>query len=170
LENIVKLGLNPAWLLAQIINFTLLLFILRAVAYKPVLKMLSDRKQKIQESLEYAERVKREAADQQKEFDRKLEEARRQAQSAATAAAQVGEKEREVIVAQAREEARKLIEQAKGQIEYERKQMMSDLREEVVRLSLLAAQHVVSQSLDDQAHRKLVSEFLAQSDKLGKQN
>lgn len=170
MDNIVKLGLNPAWLLAQIINFTLLLFILRAVAYKPVLKMLSDRKQKIQESLEYAERVKREAADQQKEFDRKLEEARRQAQSAATAAAQVGEKEREVIVAQAREEARKLIEQAKGQIEYERKQMMSDLREEVVRLSLLAAQHVVSRSLDDQAHRQLVSDFLAQSDKLGKQN
>jgi F-type H+-transporting ATPase subunit b len=170
LENIVKLGLNPAWLLAQIINFTLLLFILRAVAYRPVLKMLNDRKQKIQESLDNAERVKREAAEQQKEFDRKLEEARRQAQSAAAAAAQVGEKEREVIVAQAREEARKMIDQAKGQIEYERKLMMSDLREEVVRLSLLAAQQLVSQSLDDSAHRKLVNDFLTQTDSLGKQN
>ena len=165
-----KLGINITWLLAQIVNFGLLLFILWRFAYKPVLKMLSDRKQKIQDSLEYAEKVKREAADQQKEFDRKLEEARRQAQSAAAAAAQVGEKEREVIVAQAREEARKLIDQAKGQIEYERKQMMSELREEVVRLSLLAAQQVVSQSLDDQAHRRLVSDFLAQTDKLGKQN
>ena len=165
-----KLGINITWLLAQIVNFGLLLFILWRFAYQPVLKMLNDRKQKIQESLEYAERVKREAADQQKEFDRKLEEARRQAQTAAAAAAQVGEKEREVIVAQAREEARKLIEQAKGQIEYERKQMMSDLREEVVRLSLLAAQQVVSQSMDDQAHRRLVSDFLAQSDNLGKQN
>jgi F-type H+-transporting ATPase subunit b len=165
-----KLGINFTWLLAQIVNFGLLLFILWRFAYKPVLKMLNDRKLKIQESLEYAERVKREAADQQKEFDRKLEEARQQAQSAAAAAAQVGEKEREVIVAQAREEARKMIDQAKGQIEYERKQMMSDLREEVVRLSLLAAQQVVSQSLDDQAHRRLVSDFLAQTDKLGKQN
>ena len=165
-----KLGINFTWLLAQIVNFGLLLFILWRFAYKPVLKMLNDRKLKIQESLEYAERVKREAADQQKEFDRKLEEARRQAQSAAAAAAQVGEKEREVIVAQAREEARKMIDQAKGQIEYERKQMMSNLREEVVRLSLLAAQQVVSQSLDDQAHRRLVSDFLAQTDKLGKQN
>lgn len=165
-----KLGINVTWLLAQIVNFGLLLFVLWRFAYKPVLKMLNDRKQKIQESLEYAERVKREAADQQKEFDRKLEEARREAQSAAAAAAQVGEKEREVIVAQAREEARKLIDQAKGQIEYERKQMMSELREEVVRLSLLAAQQVVSQSLDDKAHRQLVSEFLAQTDKLGKQN
>lgn len=170
MENLVRLGLNPAWLLAQIVNFILLLLILRAVAYKPVLKMLNDRKQKIQESLEYADRVKREAADQQKEFDRKLEQARREAQTAAAAATQVGEKEREAIVAQAREEARKLIEQAKGQIEYERKQMMSDLREEVIRLSLLAAQRVVSQSLDDKAHRQLVSEFLARTDELGKKN
>lgn len=163
MENLVKLGLNPAWLLAQVINFALLLFILRAVAYKPVLNMLETRKQKIQESLEYAERVKREAAEQQKEFDRKLEEARREAQAAAAAAAQVGEKEREAILTQAREEAHKLIEQAKEQIEYERKQMMSQVRDEVVRLSLLATQKVVSASIDERAHRRLVDEFLSQA-------
>ncbi len=165
-----KLGINVTWLLAQVVNFGLLLFILWQFAYKPVLKMLNDRKQKIQESLEYAERVKREAAEQQKEFDRKLEEARRGAQAAAAAAAQVGEKEREVILAQTREDARKMIDQAKGQIEYERKQMLSDLREQVVQLSLLAAQQVVSTSLDDKTHRQLVSDFLAQTDALGKQN
>ena len=164
------LGISPNLLITQIVNFVILLVLLRLLLYKPILNMLASRKQKIQESLEYAERVKRDAADQQKEFDRKLEEARREAQAAAASAAQVGEKEREVILAQAREEARQMIEQAKGQIEYERKQMMSDLREQVVRLSLLAAQRVVSQSLDDQAHRQLVSDFLAQTDELGKQN
>lgn len=161
-----KLGVNTTWLLAQIINFGLLLFLLWRLAYKPVLNMLESRKQKIQESLEYAERVKREAAEQQKEFERKLEETRRETQAAAAAAAQVGEKEREAILVQAREDARKLIEQAQEQIEYERKQMMSELREEVVSLSLLAAQKVVRQSLDAQAHRRLVSEFLAQTDQL----
>ena len=168
MENIVKLGLNPAWLLAQIINFVLLLIILRAVAYKPVLNMLTTRKQKIQESLDYAESVKKQAAEQQQEFDRKLEEARRGAQATAAVAAQAGEKEREVILAQAHEDARKMIEQAKEQIEYERKQMLAELRQQVVQLSLLAAQKVVSQSLDDQAHRRLITEFLAQTDALGK--
>ena len=162
------LGISPNLLITQIINFVILFVLLRLLLYKPILGMLDSRKQKIQESLEYAERVKRDAAEQQKEFDRKLAAARREAQAAAAAAAQVGEKEREAILVQAREDARKLVEQAKGQIEYERKQMMSDLREEVVRLSLLAAQKVVSQSLDDQAHRKLVTDFLAQTDKLGK--
>jgi F-type H+-transporting ATPase subunit b len=165
-----KLGINVTWLLAQVVNFGLLLFILWQFAYKPVLKMLNDRKQKIQESLDYSERVKREAAEQQKEFDRTLEETRREMQAAVAAAAQSGEKERETILVQARDDARKMIDQAKGQIEYERKQMLSDLREEVVRLSLLAAQRVVSQSLDDKAHRQLVSDFLAQTDALGKKN
>lgn len=163
-----KLGINIAWLAAQIINFFVLFFLLKAFAYKPILKMLESRRQKIQESLEYAEKVKKDAAEQQKEFDRKLEETRRETQAASAAAAQVGEKEREAILAQAREDARKLIEQAKGQIEYERKQMLSELREEVVRLSLAAAQKVINQSLDEKAHRQLIGDFLAQADNLGK--
>ncbi len=165
-----KLGINTTWLLAQLVNFGLLLTILWILAYKPVLKMLDDRKQKIQESLDYAERVKKEAAEQQKEFERKLEATRRETQAAAAAAAQVGEKEREVILAQAREDAHKLVEQAKEQIEYERKQMLADLREQVVQLSMLAAQKVVSQSLDEQSQRRLIGEFLAHTDELGKQN
>ncbi|MCL4396432.1 MAG: F0F1 ATP synthase subunit B [Chloroflexi bacterium] len=164
------LGISANLLITQILNFVILFVLLRLILYKPILNMLDSRKQKIQESLEYAERVKREAAEQQKEFDRRLEEARREAQGAAAAAAQVGEKEREAILAQARDDARKLIEQAKGQIEYERKEMMSDLKEEVVRLSLLAAQKVVSQTLDEQTHRRLVSDFLAQADQFSVDN
>jgi F-type H+-transporting ATPase subunit b len=165
-----KLGINATWLLAQVINFGLLLFILWRFAYKPVLGMLNARKQKIQESLEYAEKVKADAAAQQKEFERKLEETRRETQAAAAAAAQVSEKEREAILAQARADARKMIDQAREQIEYERKQMLSELRGEVVRLSMLATQKVVSASLDENAHRRLVNEFLAQADQLGTQN
>jgi F-type H+-transporting ATPase subunit b len=164
------LGISPNLLITQILNFIILFVLLRMFLYKPILGMLESRKQKIKASLEYAEQVKRDAAEQQKEFDRKLEEARRGAQAASAAAAQVGEKEREVILTQAREDARKMIDQAKGQIEYERKQMLSDLREQVVQLSLLAAQQVVSTSLDDKTHRQLVSDFLAQNDALGKQN
>lgn len=163
-----KLGINVTWLLAQVVNFGLLLFLLWAIAYKPVLKMLNERKRKIQESLEYAESVKKQAAEQQKEFEQRIAEARREAQAAAAIAAQAGEKEREAILAQAREEARKLVAQAKEQIAYERRQMLAELRQEVVQLSLLAAQKAVSQTLDEQAHRRLVADFLAQTDTLSK--
>lgn len=163
-----KLGINVTWLIAQAVNFGLLLFILWTLAYKPVLKMLNDRKVKIQESLEYADKVKQDAAEQQKAFEQKLEATRREMQAATASAAQAGEKEKERILAEARAEARKLVDQAKEQIAYERKQMLAELRQDVVQLSMLAAQKVVRTSLDEQAQRALINDFLAQTDALGK--
>jgi F-type H+-transporting ATPase subunit b len=164
MENLARLGLNPVWLIAQIVNFVLILLLLRALAYKPVLNMLETRKRKIQESLEYADKVKAEAASQQKDFERRIDEARRDAAQAAQSATQVAEKERERILAQAREEARQIVEQARGQLDYERKQMMADLRDQVVNLSMLAAQRVIGSSMDDSRSHQLVQQFLAETD------
>jgi F-type H+-transporting ATPase subunit b len=165
-----KLGINITWLVAQIVNFGLLLFILSRLAYKPILDMLNTRKAKIQESLEYAEKVTQQAAAQQKDFERKLEETRREMQAATATAAQAGEKERERIIAEARVQAQREIEKGREQVEYERKQMLAELRDQVVQLSLLAAQKLVSQSLDDKAHRQLINDFLIQTDKLENKN
>src|SRR5581483_8759606 len=96
-----KLGINLPWLLAQLINFILVLIILRMLVYKPVLNMFEARRKKIQESLDYAEKVKADAAKQEQEFERRLDEARREAQSAAATAQQAAEKERQRILAEA---------------------------------------------------------------------
>jgi F-type H+-transporting ATPase subunit b len=165
-----KLGINITWLVAQIVNFGLLLFILSRMAYKPILDMLNTRKAKIQESLEYAEKVTQQAAAQQKDFERKLEETRREMQAATATAAQAGEKERERIIAEARVQAQREIEKGREQVEYERKQMLAELRDQVVQLSLLAAQKLVNQSLDDKVHRQLINDFLMQTDKLENKN
>ncbi len=164
MENLAKLGLNLSWLLIQIVNFVLIVWILRALAYKPVMQMLDTRKRRIQESLEYAEKVKADAAAQQKQYEQQLEQARREAQQATQSATQVAEKERERILAQAHDEARQIVEQARGQLDYERKQMMAELRDQVVNLSMLAAQRVIGQSLDESRSRQLVTEFLATTD------
>ena len=138
-----KLGVNVSWLLAQLINFILILVILRLLVYKPVLNMLATRKQKIQESLEYADKVKADAALQQKDFERKLDDARREAQSTAASAQAAAEKERQRILAEAQEEAQKIKEAARGELDYERKQMVSELRQQVIDLSLLGAQRLL---------------------------
>ncbi len=159
-----KLGINPAWLVTQIVNFILIIWILRTLAYKPVLQMLETRKRKIQESLEYADKVKADAAAQQKQYEQQIEQVRREAQQARESAASVAEQERERILAQARDEARQIVEQARGQLDYERKQMMAELREQVVNLSMLAAQRVIGASLDESRSRKLVNDFLTTTD------
>src|SRR5512146_2642364 len=109
MENIAKLGINFSWLIAQIVNFVLILLILRAFAFKPVMQMLETRKRKIQESLEYADKVKADASAQQKQYEQQIDQVRREAQQARETAASAGEKERERILAQARDEARQIV-------------------------------------------------------------
>lgn len=170
MENLANLGINFVWLIAQAINVFIVLIILRMFAYKPILNMLETRKKKIQESLEYADKVKAEAAQQQADFERRLEEARRESAKAAEMGQAAAHKEREAILATARDEARKVVEQAKDQIEYERKQMLSEVREQVVALSMLATQKVIGQVLDESKQRQLIGDFLAKTPGLGSQN
>ncbi len=157
-----KLGVNLAWLIAQLINFLAVLVILRMFAYKPILNMLETRKRKIQESLEYADKVKADAAAQQKEFERRYEEQQREFNARLQSAQQVAEQERQRIIAQAQEEAQKIKAAARGELDYERKQMMAELRQQVVDLSLLAAQRVIGASLDERKSRQLVENFLSE--------
>lgn len=159
-----KLGINLPWLLAYLINFSLALVLLRILVYKPVLDMLDTRKKKIAEALENAEKVRADAALQQKEFDRKLDEARREAQTAAASAQQAAEKERQRIIAAAQEDAEKIRVAARGEVDYERKQMVSELRQQVIDLSLIGAQRVIGGNLDETKSRKLVENFLNESD------
>lgn len=159
-----KLGVNLPWLIAQLVNYLLILFILRQFAYKPILNMLATRKQKIAEALANADKVKADAEAQQKDFERKLDEARRDAQSAAANAQQAAEKERQRILADAQVEAQKIKESARGELDYERKQMMSELRQQVIDLSVLGAQRVIGANLDDKKSRQLVENFLNEVD------
>lgn len=159
-----KLGINLPWLLAYLINFILALVLLRMLVYKPVLTMLDTRRKKIQEALENADKVKADAALQQKDFDRKLDEARREAQTAAASAQQAAEKERQRIIAAAQEDAEKIRVSARGELEYERKQMVSELRQQVIDLSLIGAQRVIGGNLDERKSRQLVENFLNEAD------
>jgi F-type H+-transporting ATPase subunit b len=126
--------------------------------------MFETRKKKIQEALENAEKVKADAAAQQQDFERKLDETRREAQAAAVTAQQVAEKERQRIIAEAQEDAEKIRVAARGELDYERKQMVSELRQQVIELSMLGAQRVIAGNIDERKSRQLVESFLNEVD------
>lgn len=161
-----KLGVSAPLLISQMVNFLLLLALLWFLLYKRVLGVLGERRQKIQDSLQEAERIRQEAAEARQAYERDLEAARRESQAAIAQATQVSEKVREEIVAEARQEARQILERAREQIEYERQQAMAELRDQVASLAILAAEKVIRQSLDGQAHRRLIGEFLTQTREL----
>jgi len=165
LDALRPLGIDPALLVAYIINFVILLILLRLFLYKPVLKMLNERRQKIQESLEQADKVRQEAEIQQAEFQRELEEARKTSQEAAARAAQETEKMREAILAEARKEAEQIREQARQQIDVERQQTLVELQRQVADLAVELTRKVIGETVtvDEQAQRTLVQRFLQEA-------
>jgi F-type H+-transporting ATPase subunit b len=159
------LGIDPVLLIAYVINFAALVFLLRLFLYRPILNMLIERRQKIRESLEEADKVRQEAEVQRAEFRRELEQARKVSQEAAARAAEETKKMREAILAEARQEADQIREQARQQIETERRQALTDLRREVADLAVELTRRVIGETVtvDEQAQRKLIQRFLQES-------
>ncbi len=161
------LGLNPVSIVIHTINFLILLFVLQRFLFKPVMTMLDERSNKIRESVEAAERARQEVAAADQERAESMREARRQADEIVTRAMQEADKIKSDARQQAQEEAQRIITRAEQEATAERQQAMQELRAQVAELAVLAASRVISRSLDSQAHRALVEEFLASGDGRG---
>lgn len=157
------LGLNLPQLIAQIVNFFLLLVILRVLLYKPILKMLDDRKQRIAEGLNAAELARVEASQAQANIQQQLDEARKEGQDMVANAQQIATR----IQAEAREQAQRdreaALERATAEIQLERDRAIADLRGEFADITVQAAERVIGQSLDRQSHQRIIDETLAES-------
>jgi len=160
------LGINLPGLISQIVNFTLLLILLRLVAYKPVINMLDRRAARIRESVEQAEQIQRESARVKEEFAAEIERARQEGQQIIAQASQIAERVRQDGLEQARREAEAFLAEARAQIEQERAKAAAELRSQVADLVVLAAGKVLARQLDRNAHYALIDEVLADKSKL----
>jgi len=163
LLGIGALGINFPGLVAQIINFGILLLILRLVAYKPIMRMLDERAARVRESLETAERIKEREAETAQQAEERLEEVRREGQSLIGQAQQISARIQEEARQQAQKEGETLLERARNEIQLERDGAIARLRAEFADLTISAAERVIGQSLDRRAHRRLIDEVLAES-------
>lgn len=80
MEILNQFGVNPILLAAQVVNFLILLFILKRFLYKPLLKVLDQRKQKIEESLKNAEEIERRLQETNEEIEKTLARALQEGQ------------------------------------------------------------------------------------------
>jgi F-type H+-transporting ATPase subunit b len=157
------LGLNLPAIIAQTVNFLILFFLLRAFLFKPILKMLDDRRERIAEGLNAAETARAEAAQAQVKTEELMADARRQSQEAVANAQNIAAR----IQAEAREQAGKdrelTIERARAEIQQERDRAIAELRGEFASITVKAAERVIGESLDGDAHRRIIDETLAES-------
>ena len=156
------LGISLFGLIAYAINFVVLVVLLRVLLYKPVKRMLDNRKQRIAEGLEAAERATADAAEQRARFERELEEARGTAQAEAAKLAQQAERVRHEVLHAAEQEAAKIKARAREEIEQERRQAAAELQQQTADLAMAISRKVLGMALDQAAQRRLVDRFVSE--------
>ena len=158
-----ELGFNLPVLIAQVVNFFLMLVLLRIFLYKPVLEMLDRRAQRIREGVEAADKSKERASAGEQEVARQLDASREQGQALIAQAQEAANRIQQEARSQARQEGETMLERARTEIQLERDQAIAELRGEFADLTVSAAEKVIGQSLDRQAHRRLIDEVLAEA-------
>lgn len=157
------LGINLPLLVAQIINFGILVLLLYFIAYKPIIKMLDQRSAKIKDSMEQAEAIKQKTVQVEQEIKSQLEEARKESEGIITQATHIGDKLKEEAKKGALQECESLINRAKVEIERKREEAIGELRKEFVDIAIRAAEKVIKETLDKEKHRRIIEDVMEES-------
>jgi F-type H+-transporting ATPase subunit b len=157
------LGLTLPSFLGQLINFLILLGLLTFFGYKPIRNMLDERSNRIKLSMEQAEATKSEYERAQVEAEKQISKARGEAQSIIAQAVQAGNVLKEEAKQEARKEAQAIVERARTELERERDKIVDELRKDFVDTAILAAERVLSETLDKAKHRQLIEKTLEES-------
>lgn len=150
--------LYPELLLPQLIVFIIVLLALRKFAYAPILSMLEERKSRIKESLDNAEKIKVELAEAAATRKQLIDEASAQANKIIEEAKAAADKVQSTASQKAVTQAEEIIAKAKQAAENDRAMMLADLKKEVGQLVVQATTQVVGKVLTDDDKKRLIEE------------
>ncbi|NCU38409.1 ATP synthase F0 subunit B [Candidatus Saccharibacteria bacterium] len=148
-----------ATLIAQILNFLVLLVILAKFAYKPLLQAMDDRRNRIINDLDSAEQTRLDAEALKEQYAEQLAGARQEATEIVNKANQIAQNLHDELVEQARVEQEAMMANAKERIEQDKQQALLDIRSEVIKLSTLIAGKIVNQKLNSEKDQKMVADI-----------
>ena|ERR671931_698881 len=155
-----SVGLMIWTLLAFFVTYLLL----RKLAFPRIQEALQRRQKAIDDSIDAAERTRREAEELLGEYRERLREARKQADDIMERARRAGEQQERETVQDGRKRREELLEAARRDIEVETQRAIQELRKEVANLTVLATEKVTRKALDDADQRRLVDEALSELD------
>ncbi len=160
---IAALGFNLPGLISQLVNFLILLVVLRLFLYRPLLNMLDQRKQRIEEGLNRAEQAAEQASASEDEARRIMDEARAEGREAIQRSQEAADRLRGELEQRARDDADQIVTRAREEVQAERDRAIQQLHEAFADLTIAASERVIGQSLDRAAHQRLIDEVLAGS-------
>jgi F-type H+-transporting ATPase subunit b len=140
--------------------FIIVFALLAKFAFPAMNKMLAERTAKIQGNLEHAEEARRAAEEELARYREQLANAREESNRIIEEGRRTAEQLRRDIQARAEAEAEGTVTRAQDEIRLERDRVFQELRQQVASIAVELAGRVVKQSLDQQAHQRLIDEYI----------
>jgi len=143
-----------------IINITILFFVLRALLFKPVSKLMAERAKRVQDSIDQAKRDKEEAAKLLAEYDNKLKNAEAEAREILKTARENAGRQAQLTADEGRKEAQDMVNAALKQIEMERQAALAKFKLEAVALVMAVSAKLSARDLSGDDNRRYVNMML----------
>lgn len=169
-ESPTALVVHPFWVLVSIVNFLVLLYVLRRFMWGPITATLDQRAAKIREGLELTESARRERERMKVEVEELLTQARREAAAIAERTTKAAEAAAADIRLQAKAEADRIREKGRSDAEHLHDQVLAQLRSEVASMVVLAASRILGREISPEQHRALIERSLDEAGGELKQN
>lgn len=158
MELLSNLGIDWRLLIAQLVNFVILLAVLYRFLYKPVLKLLHERSAKIEDGLKNAEAVEVKLKEAAALYETKTREAKAEAVKLFDTAKKDAEAMRADLTAKAQIEAEKIMESGRQRLAVEKEKMMHEAEHELADLVEQATSHVLGQVMTPEMDKHLIDE------------
>ena len=153
-------------ILTQALGFLILLWLLKKFAWKPILTLLDERRDKISSEFSSIERSKTELSRLAEDYNAKLADIEAHARIKIQEAISEGQRISIEIQEKAREESKKIIAKAKANIELEISKAKVELRNQMATIAIKAAEKILKEELSEDRHKRLVSDFIENVDSL----
>lgn len=155
------LGLSGWSILFYVINFIILVGVVVLVLYRPVKKMLKNKRESLKQTYEENEKLKNESEALKAEYDKKAEELKTESARVAAEVAKNAQSRADAIVANAQEQANAIIDAAKKDALYQKEQLKHEYRDSVNRLAVQIAQKVLEREISGEDNSELIEQVLS---------
>jgi F-type H+-transporting ATPase subunit b len=155
---------TPGLMIWTIISFLITLFVLKRYAFGPIQRMIDQRRERIEQAIAEADNAREEARRLLEEHRKLIGQAKSDSEEILAEARRVAEAQRDRVRQETDEDRSRRLEETRRQIDQATVQALGEIRDEVGRLSLIAAEKVTRKSLNEADQKRLIDEALAELD------
>jgi F-type H+-transporting ATPase subunit b len=147
-----------------LLAFGITLWVLRRYVFPQIQDQLDKRQRAIEDTIDTAERTRREADELLADYRQRLQEARHQAEDIVARARKAGERHQQEVIEASSQKQQEMLEQARRDIETETRLALERIRKEVADLTVIATERVTRKTLTSEDHQRLIQEALREVD------